>query len=168
MITLSRIPRQTPQCLRQFTTSSPSQRPIGVHNAFLDAMDPTKQAEAPPPSANSDLKRLLAGTRQATARPDETRQRFSAPTRRSSSESSHSLAMEELARVGGERGVLNQMPRKWKEGDIYAPHDLSVGEAKKWRKIVRRPEKDCFDMLGKNPLLFYKVRHPILLHPLQS
>lgn len=53
------------------------------------------------------------------------------------------------------------MPRKWKEGDVYAPHDLSVGEAKKWRKIVRRPEKDCFDMLGKNPLLFYKVRHPI-------
>lgn len=162
MNTLRRIPRQSPQCLRQFTSSSQSQRPQGVHTAYLDALDPTKQAEAQPPTPNpnssgSDLTRLLGEIPRGVPRPDATRQRFSAPTGRSS-ESSHTRAMEELARVGGERGVLNQMPRKWKEGDIYAPHDLSIGEAKKWKKIVRRPEKDCFDMLGKNPLLFYKVR----------
>lgn len=161
MNTLRRIPRQTPQCLRQFATSSQPQRPAGLHSAFLDSMDPTKQAEAQPPgpsttSPNSDLQRLLEGTRQGIAKPDATRQRFSAPTGRPS-EASHTRAMEELAKAGGERAVLNQMPRKWKEGDIYAPHDLTIGEAKKWKQIVRRPEKDCFDMLGKNPMLFYKV-----------
>ncbi|TID22157.1 hypothetical protein E2P81_ATG11266 [Venturia nashicola] len=161
MNTLMRIPRQTPQCLRQFTSSARTQQSQGVHTGFLDALDPTKQAEAQPPTPNpdkpgSDMSRLLQGTRQDIAKPDVARQRFSAPTGRSSSGSSHVKAMEELARVGGERGVLRQMPRKWKEGDIYAPHDLSIGEAKKWKKILRRPEKDCFDMLGKNPLLFYK------------
>lgn len=65
--------------------------------------------------------------------------------------------MKELQDKGGERSVLQQMPRRWREGDVYAPHDLTIGEAKKWKKIVRRPEKDVFDMLGKNPLAFYKV-----------
>ncbi|KAE9969196.1 hypothetical protein BLS_005455 [Venturia inaequalis] len=167
MNTLRRISRQTPQCLRRFTTSSRPQRAAGVHDAFLDEMDPTKQAQAQPPAPNtdslaSDLTRLLGGTRQNTAGPNATRQRFSAPTGRPSA-ASHELALQELARVGGERGVLNQTPRKWKEGDVYAPHDLSIGEAKKWKKIVRRPEKDCFDMLGKNPMLFYK-NLPLLDH----
>ncbi|KAK3174843.1 hypothetical protein OEA41_002089 [Lepraria neglecta] len=48
-----------------------------------------------------------------------------------------------------------QMHRKWKAGDVYAPHDLSSVEMTKWRK--RRPrERDAFDQLGINPLHEYK------------
>ena len=47
--------------------------------------------------------------------------------------------------------------RRWKIGDVYAPHDLSVAEMKKWR-LQRRPDQDVFDMLHINPLDEYKVR----------
>jgi hypothetical protein len=65
--------------------------------------------------------------------------------------------MKELQNTGDQRAILRQMPRRWREGEVYAPHDLTIGEAKKWKKIVMRPEKDVFDMLGKNPLAFYKA-----------
>lgn len=49
-----------------------------------------------------------------------------------------------------------QIHRKWKAGDVYAPHDLSPVEQMKWQK--RRPrEIDAFDELGINPLHEYKV-----------
>lgn len=44
----------------------------------------------------------------------------------------------------------------WKEGDIYAPHDLSSAEANK-RQRPLLPNKDIFDVLGINPLHEYKV-----------
>lgn len=167
MNTLQRIPRHIPICLRQFTTTSQCPRPLGggAHAAFLDSMDPMKQAETPPPSpatsqnAGSELSRILRGTREITPRSDGTRERFSAPSRLKSD--SQNKVMEELTRAGNERPILQQMPRRWKEGDIYSPHDLTIGEAKKWKRIMRRPEKDRFDMLGKNPLQFYKVLQPV-------
>ena len=54
-----------------------------------------------------------------------------------------------------------QIHRKWKAGDVYAPHDLSSIEMDKWRK--RRPrERDVFDQLGINPLHEYKVCKALL------
>lgn len=47
--------------------------------------------------------------------------------------------------------------REWKAGDIYAPHDLSPVEMKKWRKRYS-PSTDAFDALNMNPLDHYKVR----------
>lgn len=47
-------------------------------------------------------------------------------------------------------------PRRWKAGDVYAPHDLSPMEMLEWREL-RRPEKDIVDILGINPLDHYKV-----------
>jgi small subunit ribosomal protein S18 len=47
--------------------------------------------------------------------------------------------------------------REWKKGDIYAPHDLSAAEARKWRKKYT-PTIDAFDALSLNPLDFYKVQ----------
>lgn len=52
--------------------------------------------------------------------------------------------------------------REWKKGDIYAPHDLSAAEARKWRKKYT-PTIDAFDALSLNPLDFYKVR--LSFHP---
>ncbi|KAL2003242.1 hypothetical protein VTN02DRAFT_4555 [Thermoascus thermophilus] len=45
--------------------------------------------------------------------------------------------------------------RDWKAGDIYAPHDLSPAEMKKWRKRYS-PSTDAFDTLNMNPLDQYK------------
>ena len=46
--------------------------------------------------------------------------------------------------------------RKWKPGDVYAPHDLSAAEMKRW--MYKRPgTTDAFDVLGIDPLKEYKV-----------
>ncbi len=42
------------------------------------------------------------------------------------------------------------MPRLWKAGDVYAPHDLSGAEARKWR-VKHRPTTDAFDALVYQP-----------------
>jgi len=54
------------------------------------------------------------------------------------------------------RGDLSkQISRKWKVGDIYAPHDLSDVEMAKWKKKVKVTQ-DVFDVLGFKPLEQYK------------
>ena len=50
------------------------------------------------------------------------------------------------------------MTRRWMPGDVYAPHDLSPAEMKKWR-IKTRPTRDAFDILAINPLDEYKVTY---------
>ncbi|KAI8939074.1 hypothetical protein NX059_004913 [Plenodomus lindquistii] len=49
-----------------------------------------------------------------------------------------------------------QIYRKWQPGDVYAPHDLSGAEQKKWKYGRKRPTTDAFDVLGINPILEYK------------
>lgn len=39
---------------------------------------------------------------------------------------------------------------------MYAPHDLSAAEARKWR-VKKAPTTDAFDVLSLNPLDLYKV-----------
>ena len=53
-----------------------------------------------------------------------------------------------------------QIYRKWQPGDVYAPHDLSGSEQKKWKQGRKKPQQDAFDILGINPVLEYKVRQP--------
>ena len=54
------------------------------------------------------------------------------------------------------RGLEKNFTRSWKVGDVYAPHDLSAAEARKWRKR-KGPSTDAFDALSMNPLDYYKV-----------
>ena len=65
--------------------------------------------------------------------------------------------MAELEKVGRGKDLEKLMIRKWKPGDVYAPHDLSPVEMEKWRKR-KAGDRDVFDMLGINPLAEYKVR----------
>ena len=51
-----------------------------------------------------------------------------------------------------------QMWRKWKVGDVYAPHDLTGPEQAKWKKSRQLPKSDAFDALGIDPLNEYKVQ----------
>ncbi|KAF1979618.1 ribosomal protein S18 [Bimuria novae-zelandiae CBS 107.79] len=46
--------------------------------------------------------------------------------------------------------------RKWNTGDVYAPHDLSGAEQKKWKMARKTPTSDAFDTLGINPVNEYK------------
>jgi small subunit ribosomal protein S18 len=50
--------------------------------------------------------------------------------------------------------------RKWKVGDVYAPHDLSPAEMNKWRTRVK-PSRDPFDVLAINPIHEYKVSYSL-------
>lgn len=52
-----------------------------------------------------------------------------------------------------------QMTRWWKEGDVYAPHDLSGAEMSKWKlpKARGKQSRDVCDILQLNPLDHYKV-----------
>lgn len=73
------------------------------------------------------------------------------------------------------RAMDRNFSREWKSGDVYAPHDLSAAEARKWRKRYT-PMVDAFDALSLNPLDFYKVGHiiknsmggPSLMLPLRT
>jgi hypothetical protein len=47
--------------------------------------------------------------------------------------------------------------RRWRPGDVYAPHDLSDVEMMKWKKRSK-PAYDAFDVLDMNPLDHYRVR----------
>ncbi|KIW62823.1 ribosomal protein S18 [Phialophora macrospora] len=53
------------------------------------------------------------------------------------------------------QAIARQLTRPWKAGDVYAPHDLSAAEARKWR-VKHRPTTDAFDALSVNPLTLYK------------
>ena len=48
------------------------------------------------------------------------------------------------------------MTRRWQVGDVYAPHDLSPAETRKWAR-KNAPSSDPFDKLNINPLSLYKV-----------
>jgi hypothetical protein len=54
------------------------------------------------------------------------------------------------------RALERNYTRDWKAGDVYAPHDLSAAEARKWKK-KQSPTFDAFDALSMNPLDCYKV-----------
>lgn len=54
------------------------------------------------------------------------------------------------------RALERNFTREWKAGDVYAPHDLSSAEAKKFKKR-QSPTTDAFDALSMNPLDCYKA-----------
>lgn len=70
---------------------------------------------------------------------------------------SSSELLERSQEVKARGDLARQMTRNWKDGDVYAPHDLSEVEMIKWRQ-PKRPSRDIIDMLGLNPLDHYKVR----------
>ena len=55
------------------------------------------------------------------------------------------------------KAIERMAARKWRTGDVYAPHDLSPEEMRKHQKY-RPPGADVFDVLNINPLDEFKVR----------
>ncbi|KAI1443245.1 ribosomal protein S18 [Annulohypoxylon stygium] len=62
---------------------------------------------------------------------------------------------EELKLKNQNDEYARQMTRRWRPGDVYAPHDISPAEMAKWRRVQAR-KKDLVDMLGLNPLDMYR------------
>jgi small subunit ribosomal protein S18 len=52
--------------------------------------------------------------------------------------------------------LSKQNVRRWKVGDVYAPHDLSEVETVKWKRR-ERPVFDVFDVLDFRPEDHYRV-----------
>lgn len=65
-------------------------------------------------------------------------------------------AVTNLKQLYRTKDLARYQGRKWKEGDIYSPHDLSPEETQKWKESQPAKE-DMFDVLGINPLHEYKV-----------
>lgn len=65
--------------------------------------------------------------------------------------------MEQLGRNVKRQDLLQQMTRRWKAGDIYAPHDLTGYAMSKFKKRRTRPPVDVLDMLKIDPFKEYKV-----------
>jgi len=63
---------------------------------------------------------------------------------------------EKLLKRSESEKYLRQMPRHWRLGDVYAPHDLSPEEATKFQSI-QPVHHDVCDLLGMNPLDEYRV-----------
>lgn len=64
--------------------------------------------------------------------------------------------MEALQKDGQARDLEKFQTRKWKQGDVYAPHDLTPAEMHKW-KTRGSATMDAFDALAINPMNEYKV-----------
>lgn len=66
--------------------------------------------------------------------------------------------LADLQRTYGSQDLDRQVTRRWRVGDVYAPHDLSGQEMSKWKKPRRKdaPRWDVLDQLGMNPMLYYK------------
>lgn len=71
-------------------------------------------------------------------------------------------AREELDSRKKADNLERYLLRSWKEGDVYAPHDLSWSEMWKWRQ-KKPPNTDIFDALAINPLDEFKVPYHSLL-----
>ncbi|KAL4768378.1 ribosomal protein S18 [Aspergillus nidulans var. acristatus] len=96
-------------------------------------------------SVANELENLIRPARSAPAA-----QRL--PLRR---QTNRQRAIEEERTLRENRLMEKFQTREWKAGDIYAPHDLSPAEMKKWNKRSP-PTSDVFDAVNLNPLDVYK------------
>ena len=64
--------------------------------------------------------------------------------------------VQELENAKKASDLSKQITRRWRAGDVYAPHDLSAVEMEKW-KIREGPKFDIFDVLDFKPLENYRV-----------
>lgn len=71
-------------------------------------------------------------------------------------------SLAKVAEFGKAADLEKYRHRRWRGGDVYAPHDLSSTEMTKWRKR-QKPSTDAFDTLGLNPIDEYKVGGETLL-----
>lgn len=77
-------------------------------------------------------------------------------TRTPAGEERKDLVTSQLSIKNLSENFQRQMPRRWQDGEVYAPHDLSEVEARKWKKVTN-VQRDLVDMLGLRPVDMYSV-----------
>lgn len=123
------------------------------HPASRSSPQPFQKRRQPPPHKLSDYQNSPS-----------TQERHDLVDRiRSSNYSPQNKARQaSISRTEVDRHALNvaierQQFRRWKPGDVYAPHDLSSVEMRKWSKR-RGVQGDVFEALDLDPRSEYKVR----------
>ncbi|MCJ1369687.1 hypothetical protein MMC20_000899 [Loxospora ochrophaea] len=124
---------------RAFSTSTAhlqaNEKPsIRFTNPSIEQSSQSKAGPKNPSSSMALANSLLASTRGLSRRMQNAKK------------------IQEDARI---RSLEQYQTRKWKPGDVYAPHDLSPVEMKKWRSKTQ-PFVDNFDTLGINPMNEWK------------
>ncbi|KAH8586678.1 hypothetical protein B0O99DRAFT_643835 [Bisporella sp. PMI_857] len=87
-------------------------------------------------------------------RTDFTRRRMAANSQSFGNTRGVDRTADDMRREQLSSALSRQIWRRWKPGQVYAPHDLSDVEQMKWRKRDR-PTRDMFDVLNFNPLTAY-------------
>ncbi|KAF2477778.1 ribosomal protein S18 [Lindgomyces ingoldianus] len=112
---------------------------------------------------NNDILNILQGSKASQSHPSNAAPR---PAPQTASPSRSTFAQQllpnprstaaESERSARVEAFSRQIFRKWQPGDVYAPHDLSGPEQKKWKFGRQTPQTDAFDTLGINPVNEYK------------
>lgn len=103
----------------------------------------TRSRSPPNAEANARLMRMLDKSRERRSKIQNTG-------------GSRSTTVEELEKHKMAQDLNRMITRRYKAGEVYAPHDLSPVEMQKWRRRGN-PERDVFDALDMNPIEEYKV-----------
>ncbi|EME42020.1 hypothetical protein DOTSEDRAFT_72950 [Dothistroma septosporum NZE10] len=134
------------------SSSRESNNPMARRNAPTQtaertATSPPDFAPAPPPSELPRARDTFALARKAVR-----------DTNASRIEQQNRQLAREAERGWSRKDLEQQAIRRWKPGDVYAPHDLSGVEMSKWKRIRRkpRPKYDVIDQLGLDPLKLYR------------
>ncbi|EEY14465.1 conserved hypothetical protein [Verticillium alfalfae VaMs.102] len=98
--------------------------------------------ERPAPGNNAErVQNLVRGGKFAQSEAQLARKRFE---------------LQQLRERKTSDDYMKQMPRKWRTGDVYAPHDMNPHQLARWKKRTA-PKHDVTDLLSLNPLDMYKV-----------
>ncbi|KAL2071853.1 hypothetical protein VTL71DRAFT_13088 [Oculimacula yallundae] len=121
----------------QSSEGQPQARP-----AFVNPIQTQAQRK---PRINEQNARLLSMFQRSTeTRTSQEQQRKRGAT-----------TVEEMQNRNLAQDLTKQISRRWRAGDIYAPHDLSEVEMAKWKKRSQ-PHHDVFDVLDINPEEHYR------------
>ncbi|KAI9846690.1 MAG: hypothetical protein M1837_003745 [Sclerophora amabilis] len=141
----------TPRCIcRQLSSLArllAEKNPMSALAATIKPEQNTASSQSPSPQQREGqfgyLKNIVQRGRQGAMAAEADRKKKRLTT------------VEEIEAYGQAADVEKQMFRRWRSGDVYAPHDLGAVEMIKW-KTRNKPTVDAFDTLNINPLHEYK------------
>ncbi|CAK7199144.1 hypothetical protein SEUCBS139899_001816 [Sporothrix eucalyptigena] len=146
--------------------SGPRQLPHSSGASFLDLdNEGAKSADSSSPSSSNAQSQSRAprffgsgNARNSDANAALSSVLFSSESRRvmyERREERKRSALERMAERKVTEDYARQLPRRWKQGDLYSPMDLDPRETKKWKKAYTNNE-DIVDLLGINPVDEYR------------
>lgn len=127
-----------------------------LRNSNYQSSSSTTQRRSNPAANVLDMRQFRRRDVPDANNPTTTTQSTATDRADLSSTISQSAVKETADTVKARMALTSQLPRRWAAGQVYAPHDLSAIEAKKWAVNRRRPRTDVFEQLALDPLRCYK------------